>query len=48
MADDLKERGFQLHHVADPHAAASQQAIDQPARGNVAVEADERLAVEFA
>jgi hypothetical protein len=36
----------QLHHVVDAHAVASQQAVDQAASGDVAVEADERLAVE--
>src|SRR5215470_145430 len=36
----------ELHHVADPHPMPPQQTVDEAASGNVAVEADEGLAVE--
>src|SRR5437879_10458504 len=36
----------ELHGVANPHPVTAQEAVDQAAGGNVAVEADERLAVE--
>src|SRR5207245_191142 len=36
----------ELHGVVNPHPVTAQEAVDQPAGGNVAVETDERLAVE--
>ena len=36
----------ELHGVADAHAVAAQEPVDHPARGDVALEADEGLTVE--